>query len=101
MFGVVAVLDPMHIQIAGLEIDLLPSQRHEFRGAEAMAKHQQNDGGIAHPMPPGLPSGLHHSVDFVWAQILAHRGIAWLFPGRPLGCAGGRLCRKRTLEVWS
>jgi hypothetical protein len=23
----------MHIQIAGLEIDLLPPQRHEFRGA--------------------------------------------------------------------
>jgi hypothetical protein len=49
-----------------------------------MAKHQQNDGGIAHPMPPGLPGGLHHGVDFVWSQILAHRGVAWLFPGRPL-----------------
>jgi hypothetical protein len=52
MFCVVAVLEPVHIQTARFEIDLLPPQRHEFRGAEAMAKHQQNDSGIAHSMPP-------------------------------------------------
>jgi hypothetical protein len=40
MFRVVAVLDPVHIQIARLKIDLLPPQRHKFRGVEAMAKHQ-------------------------------------------------------------
>ena len=78
----VAVLDPVHIEVACLEIDLLPPQCHEFRRTEAMAKQHQNDSRIAHPMPPRFPGGLHHGVHLVRPQIVAHGGIVALFSGR-------------------
>src|SRR2546425_12529708 len=55
MFGVVTALDPMHIEVAGFEIHLLPPERHEFGRAQAVAKHQENNGGISYPMAAGFP----------------------------------------------
>jgi hypothetical protein len=81
MFGVMAALHPVHIEIPRFEIDLLPPQRHEFRRAQSMAKHQQNNGGIAHPMAAGFARGLHHRFDLVWSKILAYSGVVFLFPG--------------------
>ena len=52
--GVVAALSAMHIEVAGFEIHVLPAQRDEFRRAEPVAKHEQDDRRIPHGMPAGL-----------------------------------------------
>jgi hypothetical protein len=67
MFGVVSALDPVHVQIARFQIDLLPAQGHEFRRVQSMAKHHHNNGRIAHSMASGFASGLHHGLHFVRA----------------------------------
>ena len=54
MCRVVAVLHPVHVQIARFQIDLVPAQGHEFRRAQSMAKEHHNNGRIAHPMAPVL-----------------------------------------------
>jgi hypothetical protein len=40
MFGVVSPLRPMDIEIARVEIHVLPSHWHEFGRAQPVAKHQ-------------------------------------------------------------
>jgi hypothetical protein len=72
MLGVMALLHAVHIEIPRFEIDLLPPQCHEFRGAEAMAIHQQNDGRISHPMAAGFTYRLHYGVHLVRAKIVSH-----------------------------
>src|SRR5438132_3522810 len=100
MFGVVSSLHAVHIEVAAFEIDLVPPQGHEFGCTQSMAKHQQNDSGIAHPMASGCTRGLHHRLHLVRSQIIAPLGIMWLFPGGARPCLAVRLCRKRTLAGW-
>jgi hypothetical protein len=97
MFGVVSSLHPMHVEIAGFEINLLPPQGHEFGSAQSMAKHHQNNRCIAHPMAPEFTRCLHHGVHLVWSKILAHGGVMLQFPGGAWTRLEFRLCRKRTL----
>jgi hypothetical protein len=52
MFGVVSPLRPMDIEIARVEIHVVPSQGNEFRRAQPVAKHQQDDRRIAHRVSP-------------------------------------------------
>src|SRR5262245_13476389 len=100
MFGVVPALDPMHIEVAGFEIHLLPPQRHEFGRAEAVAKHEENNGGIAYPMAARFTRGLHHRLHLVRAKIISPGGVTFLFPGRTRTRRRLQLCRKRTLAGW-
>src|SRR5262245_44446114 len=100
MFGVVPALDPMHIEVAGFEIHLLPPQRHEFSCAQAVAKHEENNGSISYLMAAGFSCGLYHRLHLVRAKILAHGGVKFLFPGRARTSLRLRLCRKRTLAGW-
>ena len=97
MFRVVSVLDAMHVQIPRFEVDLLPSERHEFCRAEPMAKQHDNDGRIPHPMASGFPGRLHHGLDLLRPQIVAHGGVVSLFPWRWMEGSRLRLCRKGTL----
>src|SRR5262245_5829715 len=100
MFGVVTSLDPMHIEVASFEIHLLPPQRHEFGRTQAVAKHQENNGGITYPIAAGFTRGLHHRLHLVRSKILAPGGVTFLFPGRARMSLRLRLCRKRTLAGW-
>ena len=97
MFGVVASLYPVHIEVARFEIDLLPPQRYELRRAQSMAKHHENNGRISYPMSPGFARRLHHRVHLIRSQIVSYGIIAALFPGGSRTRRAWRLCRKRTL----
>ncbi len=82
MLGSVSALDPMDIEVSGCEIHLLPSQRNELGRAQPVAKHQQDDRRIAYGMPSGFARGLHHGVDFIRSEIVAHGWPSFLFPWR-------------------
>src|SRR5207244_11645705 len=97
MFGVVTALDPMHIEVAGFEIHLMPPQRHELGRAQTVAKHQENNGGISYPMAAGFPRGLYHRLHLVRSQILAHGGVKFLFPWTAKTGLRLRLFPNRTL----
>jgi hypothetical protein len=71
----------MDIQVPRFEIHLVPAQRHEFGRAQPVAKHHQDDRRIAHGMPAGFACGLHHRLDFIRPQIVAHGGTTFLFQG--------------------
>jgi hypothetical protein len=90
----------MHIEVAGFEIHLLPPQRHEFGCAQAVAKHEENNGSISYLMAAGFPRGLYYRLHLVRAKILAHGGVTLLFLGRVRTSLRWRLCRKRTLAGW-
>src|SRR5439155_10881603 len=100
MFGVVAALDAMHIEVASFEIHVLPAQRDEFRRAQPVAKHQQDNRCITHGMTAGFARSLHHGIDFIRSEIVAYSWRAFLFPGRGMLAWWGQLCRKRTLAAW-
>jgi hypothetical protein len=97
MFGVMSSLHPVHIEITGFEIDLLPPQGHQFGRPQSMAKHHQNNRRISYPMASGFTRRLHHRIHLVRSKILAYGGIMLLFPGGNWTRLGVRLCRKRTL----
>jgi hypothetical protein len=62
MLGRMAALHAMDIEIPGFQIDLMPSEGHEFRCAEAMAKQHEDNSRIAHGVAPGFAGRLHHGV---------------------------------------
>ena len=82
VFGVVAALGPMDIEVPRFEIHVLPAQRDEFGRAQPVAKHQQDDRRIAHGMPARLACRLHHGVDFIRAEIVAPGWSTFLLPWR-------------------
>jgi hypothetical protein len=84
VFGVVAALGPMDIEISGFEIHVLPAQRDKFGCTQPVAKHQQDDRRIAHGMPARFARGLHHGLDFIRSEIVAHGWPAFLLPWRRL-----------------
>src|SRR5207247_5545285 len=100
MLGAMTMFDSVDIEIAGFEIDLLPTQRHQFRRAQAMAIHHHNDGRISHPMAAGFACRLYHCLHLVRAKIVSPRWVLFLFPGRPRWACEMGLCRKRTLARW-
>jgi hypothetical protein len=65
VFRIVSALDPMHIEVASFEIDLLPTQSHQLSRAQPMAIHHQNDGGVSDPVATGFSGGLDHRVDLI------------------------------------
>jgi hypothetical protein len=65
MFRIVSALDPVHIEVTGFEIDLWPTQSHQFSRAQPMAIHHQNNGGVSNPVAPRFSGGLHHCFDLV------------------------------------
>src|SRR5688572_25123048 len=74
MCGAVPTLDPMDIEVPGCESHLVPAQRDEFGRAEPMAKHQQDDRGIARGMPAGFACRLDHGLHFLRSEIVAYGG---------------------------
>jgi hypothetical protein len=100
MFSIVSSLDPVHIEVAGFEIDLLPPEGHELGRAQPMAIHHQNNGSVSDPVATGFPSSLNHRVDLLWPKIVPHRGVLFLFPRGSRPRRAFRLCRKRTLAQW-
>jgi len=61
----------MDIEVSGLEIHLLPSQRNDLGRAQPVAKHRQDDRRIAYGMPARCARGLHRG------------GIGVVFIGMP------------------
>jgi hypothetical protein len=91
MFGVVSALHPMHIEIPGFEIDLVPPQCYEFGGAESMTKHHQNNRRIADRMASGRTRRLHQRPPHPVADSLVRHHRVSLGARKWLAL---RLCRK-------
>ena len=58
------------MQLAGLEVDIVPAQRHKLVGAQAMAIGDQDGGGV--PVAPAVVTGsLYQLLDLALGQVLA------------------------------
>lgn len=66
-----AVLQPVHVQRAGFQIDLIPAQRYELRHTQAMAIREQDQSCIAVAMPPDATRCVRKSFNFVGNEVLA------------------------------
>jgi hypothetical protein len=70
MHAGIPALGPTHMQAPGGEVDVVPSQRHDLRGSEAVAVRDQDGRGV--PMPAAvLLCGLHEPLDLSFAAKLA------------------------------
>jgi hypothetical protein len=70
MHAAIPTVGPAHMQAPGGEVDVVPAQRDDLRGSEAMAVGNQDGGGV--PMPrPVLLGGLDEPLDLSLGQIFA------------------------------
>jgi hypothetical protein len=68
-------------QVGGFEIDLLPTQSHQFSRAQPMAIHHQNNSRVSDPVASRFSGGLNHRVDLIRPKIVSHGAVLFLFPG--------------------
>jgi hypothetical protein len=70
MHAGIPVLGPAHMQARDGEVDVVPAQRHDLRGSEAMAVGNQDRRGV--PVPAAvLLGGLNKTLDLPLGQIFA------------------------------
>lgn len=65
MGGRQAVLESRHMDQAGLQVDLIPAQRHELGDPEAMPVGNQNKRPIARAVTADLAGGLQEPLDLL------------------------------------
>jgi hypothetical protein len=53
-----AVFDPVDVQGTGAEVDLIPTQRHQFRNAQPVPIGDQDHGRVAMPVAAALAGRL-------------------------------------------
>ena len=63
------VLDPVNVQAALGEFDLLPLQVADFRRPQAMAVGDQHHGRVAMPIAAMLSGAVHQAVDLALGEI--------------------------------
>jgi hypothetical protein len=70
MHAGIPALGPTHVQAPDGEVDVVPAQRNDLRGSEAMAVGYQDRRGV--PMPRAvLFGGLDEPLDLSLGQIFA------------------------------
>ena len=70
MHAGIPALGPAYVQAPGGEVDVVPPQRHQLRGSEAVAVGHQDGRGV--PMPRAiLPGRLNEPLDLSLGQIFA------------------------------
>ena len=73
------LLDPADVQRGRSEVDLIPSQVHEFRNPQAVAIGHQDHGGV--PMPVAVALGrVHELLDLGLGQVFAGAKVAVTAP---------------------
>ena len=66
----ISTLGPAYVQAPGGEVDVVPAQRHDLRGSEAVAVRDQDGRGV--PTPGAvLLGGLNEPLDLPLGQIFA------------------------------
>ena len=66
-----AILQSRDVHQAGLEVDLLPAHRHEFRDPQPMPVSQEDERPIARTVAAHLDGGLEELLDLRRREILA------------------------------
>jgi hypothetical protein len=70
MHAGISALGPAHMQSPGGEVDVVPTQCHQFRGSEAVAVGNQDRRGV--PMPGAvLLGGLDEPLELSLGEIFA------------------------------
>ena len=64
-----SVLDPVNVQPALGQLDLLPLQVADFRGPETMAIGDQDHGRIAMPVTAMLAGAVHQPLDLALGEV--------------------------------
>ena len=68
MHAGIPALGPVYMQAPGGEVDVVPAQRHQLRGPEAVAVSDQDSRGV--PMPRAvLLGGLDEPLDLAVGEI--------------------------------
>jgi hypothetical protein len=80
----VAALGTADVQFAGLEINVIPTQRNKLRGAQAVPVGDQDGSGVSVALAV-LAGGLDQFLNFTLGEILA----------RPSGSFNCYICTRR------
>src|SRR5262249_57816263 len=65
-----AALGTPHVQFAGWEVDVIPTQGHQLAGSQAVAVGDQDGRGVA-MSPAVFPCSLNQLLDLPFGQVLA------------------------------
>jgi hypothetical protein len=81
----------LNVPVPGLEVYLVPLQRHDFRDPETMPVSRENQVGVAPPVPPAPPCGLQERSYLGRREVLAgpQLGVLWSYGHYPAHAAVG------------
>ena len=78
-----AVLAPGDMERAGFQVDLIPAQRRQLRGAQPVAERHHDQQGITLGEPPaGLARGDDQPLDLIRREMLTRSAGLIRLPGR-------------------
>ena len=85
-----AILEARDVQRPGLELDLVPAQRHELADAQPVTVGEEEEGAVAVAVPAGLAGRDQELLDFRRRQVLPRSAGGVGSSARGEGRARGR-----------
>jgi hypothetical protein len=65
-----AILDAADVEVAAIEVHLVPTQVAQLRRPESMPECHEDRGSVSMAVP-SLPGGLDQGFDFLWSEVFA------------------------------